>query len=81
MRSVTKPVIGTTSSRAMQFLSPTYGLTFLLLFSFFFSFLQKLCYPYYLGRAPLHQLVVDFPFEYQNIFTKENIGNKNGTAV
>jgi hypothetical protein len=34
-----------------------------------------------LGRAPLYQLVVDFPFEHTNIFTKENICSKSSIAV
>jgi hypothetical protein len=33
-----------------------------------------------LGRAPLHQLIVDFPFEHKDIFTKENICSKSGTV-
>jgi hypothetical protein len=32
-------------------------------------------------RALLHQPVVDFPLEYLNNFTKENVCSKGGTAV
>jgi hypothetical protein len=57
----------------MTYVRPNIPIAFLFL-------LQKLCYPYYLGRAPLHQLVVDFPFEHTDIFTKGNIYSKSGTT-
>jgi hypothetical protein len=32
-------------------------------------------------RTLLHQPVVDFPLEHKDIFTKENVCSKSGTAV
>jgi hypothetical protein len=53
---------------------------FPVVFLFLLFLPSKPCYPCYLGRALLYQLIVDFPFEHKDIFTKENIYNKSGTA-
>jgi hypothetical protein len=64
-------------STSLTYVRANFPIVFL--FLLFPSF--KAVLPCYLGKALLHQLVVDFPFEHKDIFTKENIGNKNDTVV